>query len=212
MRPIVDFRVSLVNGVWRAKCVCGRMCGFATKATALRMLGRGSCRNCKKDYRAVIGTCSVYKNDQGAWCSVCSGCGNEQAYTRKDHAKQSEIADWRCKKCVSRDKGYSENKPKGASARLYNKFRKSANSRGIFWGINLQQFTDAYSGRCALTGWPISMEHGTCTASLDRVDSTKGYLPDNIQWVHSMVNMCKNKYDQTKFIAMCNAVSDRVKW
>lgn len=56
------------------------------------------------------------------------------------------------------------------------------------------------------------MEYGKCTASLDRIDSGQGYTNSNIQWVHSMVNMCKNKYPQDKFIEMCRAVADKVKW
>lgn len=30
------------------------------------------------------------------------------------------------------------------------------------------------------------------TASLDRIDSNKGYVPSNIQWVHKVVNIMKN--------------------
>jgi len=60
-----------------------------------------------------------------------------------------------------------------------------------------------------MTGWPISLAYGAQTASLDRVDSRKGYVVGNIQWVHSMVNMSKNKYPQDKFIEMCRAVTQR---
>jgi hypothetical protein len=56
------------------------------------------------------------------------------------------------------------------------------------------------------------MSYGSCTASFDRIDSTKPYDADNIQWVHTMVNMCKNKYAQGRFVEMCKAVADKVKW
>jgi hypothetical protein len=51
------------------------------------------------------------------------------------------------------------------------------------------------------------MTYSNCTASFDRIDSLKGYQADNIQWVHVMVNMCKNKYPQDKFLEMCRAVT-----
>lgn len=69
-----------------------------------------------------------------------------------------------------------------------------------------------YDGFCSLTGWEIDMSYNNDTASLDRKDSSKGYTKDNIQWVHSMVNMSKNKYDQNKFIDMCIAVANKFKW
>jgi len=56
------------------------------------------------------------------------------------------------------------------------------------------------------------MDYGTCTASFDRIDSSKSYEVGNIQWVHTMVNMAKNKYPQEKFIEMCCAIADKVKW
>ena len=48
--------------------------------------------------------------------------------------------------------------------------------------------------------------------SLDRVDSSKGYIEGNVQWVHKMVNMSKQQYTQEEFIEMCTAVVNKVKW
>jgi hypothetical protein len=212
MLPIQDSRISYENGKWTAKCCCGYKNAYSAKDSCLKMLERENCRHCKKDYRSVDSDVNIYKRFDGKWCSKCSGCNAEQAYTRKDHAKQSELADWQCKKCISKAKGFSENMPVGNVARLYNKFRKSANKRQIYWGISIKDFEGCYTGKCVLTGWEISMTYDNCTASLDRIDSSKGYEIDNIQWVHTMVNMCKNKYSQDKFVEMCKAVANKVKW
>lgn len=112
---------------------------------------------------------------------------------------------------MSKAKGFSQNTPVGNERRLYNKFRKAANTRGIKWGIDYDTFISGFTGKCSLTGWDISMGYKDHTASLDRIDSTKGYEAGNIQWVHTMVNMCKNKYAQPEFISMCIAVSDTSK-
>lgn len=206
MLPIQDSRVCFSNGKWSAYCEnCESLCLFANKAGALNMLNRGSCRHCKKDYRVTID--GVYKNSKDKWCSTCSVCGCEQAYTRYDHARQSTLAGWRCKKCVAKDKGFSANSAVGNKQRLYNKFRKSANSRRIEWNLTLKEFASSFNGFCALTGWPIDMSYGIDNASLDRIDSSKGYAKDNIQWVHTMVNMSKNRYNQQKFVEMCIAVA-----
>lgn len=210
MLPIQDSRISYENEKWTAECSCGYRNSYSTKNSCLRMLERGNCRHCKKDYRSIGLDVNIYRRVDGRWCSKCSGCGAEQAYTRKDHAKQSEFADWQCKKCVARSKGFSKNMPVGNVARLYNRFRKSANKRQIYWGISIKDFEDCYTGQCVLTGWEISMTYDNCTASLDRIESSKGYEVGNIQWVHVMVNMCKNKYPQDKFVEMCKAVANKL--
>jgi hypothetical protein len=208
MLQIQDSRVSFESGKHIAKCVCGKNNLFATRHGALSMLARGSCRYCKRDYRTTKNVdLSIYRNAIGKWCSKCSGCGKEQAYTRMDHAKQSDLRDWQCKSCVSRAKGFENNKPVGDRQRAFNKFKKSALSRGLQWSISLDEMYHSFDGACALSGWPISILYLDQTASLDRIDSSKGYTQDNIQWAHKMVNMAKNKYPQAEFIAMCNAVA-----
>jgi hypothetical protein len=46
-----------------------------------------------------------------------------------------------------------------------------------------------------------------CTASLDRIDSSKGYIKGNIQLVHKDVNIMKNEYEQERFIEICQLVA-----
>jgi len=70
----------------------------------------------------------------------------------------------------------------------------------------------AQQGRCALTGIPLKMDPENKrstrgdTASLDQIDSTKGYIPGNVQWVHMGVNLMKNKFQQDYFVDMCRKV------
>lgn len=212
MLQIQDSRVSFESGKHIAKCDCGKINLFANRNGALLMLEKGSCRHCKKDYRTTKNAdLNIYRNDIGKWCSKCSGCGKEQAYTRMDHAKQSDLRDWQCKGCVSKAKGFESNKPVGDRQRTFNKFKKSAESRKIAWEVSLDEMFSTFDGFCTLSGWVISISYLEQTASLDRIDSSKAYTADNIQWVHAMVNMCKNKYDQDTFIRMCQAISDKAK-
>lgn len=210
MKAIFEPRIKIIQDRFVAYCSCGKSVAFANKHSALNMLERGTCRYCNRDYLSQkdldIG---IYKRDDGRWCCLCSGCGIEQAYTRKDHAKQSVLADWQCKKCVASAKGFSNNLPVGNETRLYNKFKKSAYSRGLQWRLSQEEMFTSFCGVCHLTGWHIEISYNNPTASLDRIDSSKGYTPDNIQWVHSMVNMAKNKYNEADFIAMCRAVANR---
>jgi len=45
------------------------------------------------------------------------------------------------------------------------------------------------------------------TASLDRIDSTKSYHKDNIQWVHKRVNRMKMNYTMEEFVDWCKKVA-----
>lgn len=46
------------------------------------------------------------------------------------------------------------------------------------------------------------------TASLDRIDSSKGYVEGNVQWVHKKINTIKWDLDQKEFIELCYKITD----
>lgn len=47
--------------------------------------------------------------------------------------------------------------------------------------------------------------------SIDRIDSSEGYLKGNVQLLHKDVNMAKQQYSQDYFVEMCKAVADKEK-
>jgi hypothetical protein len=61
--------------------------------------------------------------------------------------------------------------------------------------------------KCSLSGLPIYIEGNGGTASLDRVDSSKGYEMGNVQWTHKHVNFMKYTHTQEYFIALCKKVA-----
>lgn len=71
----------------------------------------------------------------------------------------------------------------------------------------------AQEGKCALSGMPLRMRgrkseerRSRGTASLDRIDSTRGYVRGNVQWVHKDVNLLKNNFDEEYLLQMCRLV------
>lgn len=67
--------------------------------------------------------------------------------------------------------------------------------------------------KCALTGRNIKFAthakahtQGETTASLDRIDSSKGYVEGNVQWLHKDVNKMKWDLSQEDFIKICKEV------
>lgn len=58
-------------------------------------------------------------------------------------------------------------------------------------------------GLCALSGLPMSHEfNDLCSISVDRVDSTKGYIPGNVQLVCKWVNLAKQKHSNAEFLEL----------
>jgi hypothetical protein len=80
------------------------------------------------------------------------------------------------------------------------------------WELFLKQ-----EKRCALSGVLIGFklplilslagDRGEDTASIDRIDSTKGYTENNIQWIHKDIQKMKWNYDQEYFLNMCRQIT-----
>jgi len=146
----------------------------------------------------------------------CSTCGSEQHYGRKDHYQAAIKGDWKCKSCS----GHSNNF-KGRIGPMpitwFEVKKRGGLSRGLSWDLEPEHILKLYEqqdGVCALTGWPIGWsEKGlTATVSIDRIDSTEGYIKGNVQLLHKDVNMAKQAYSQEYFISMCEAVANLTKW
>lgn len=74
------------------------------------------------------------------------------------------------------------------------------------WDLFLKQ-----DRKCALSGLPLKFPLGkrdTFTASLDRIDNSKGYIQGNVQWLHKDINKMKNTHDQEYFIKLCLLVAN----
>jgi hypothetical protein len=62
--------------------------------------------------------------------------------------------------------------------------------------------------KCAISGVLIVLTpKSSRTASLDRIDSAKGYTTDNIQWVHKTINIIKWNLSCDQFIKWCKIVA-----
>ena len=108
---------------------------------------------------------------------------------------------------------------RGVRVSWYNKFKTGAMVRGIDWALTIDDVADlmlAQDSKCALTGWSIEFpESGhpqAAPASIDRIDSSLGYVPGNVQLLTRHVNMMKQTYDNDYFIEVCRAVADKAKW
>lgn len=106
--------------------------------------------------------------------------------------------------------GYKE-----LSGQQWSRIKYSATIRNLEFNINVNQAYDLYikqNKKCALSGVPINLNKvykgnaESNTASLDRIDSSKGYTIDNIQWLHKTVNIMKSNMSDEVFINWCKTI------
>ena len=74
----------------------------------------------------------------------------------------------------------------------------------------LIQKWDSQNGKCALTGWDMTLILGKgkvpTNISIDRINPKKDYIEENIQLVCACVNVAKMEMSQDDFINMCKTI------
>jgi len=108
----------------------------------------------------------------------------------------------------------------------YNYFshiKREATRRNIEFNITIEQLQlllEQQEYKCVLSGLPIilsksknknTITYKEQTGSLDRIDSSKGYIINNIQWVHKNINIMKNIFSMEQFIHYCELVTKNAK-
>ncbi len=111
----------------------------------------------------------------------------------------------------------------------YNTVMQNAKNRNIILEIDIEyceKLWDMQNGVCALSGVEMTppvrtscKKEGTGkkttryegNASLDRIDSFKGYIEGNVQWVHKSVNRMKMNMTDEELISWCTKISNHSK-
>jgi hypothetical protein len=158
----------------------------------------------------------VFDGSLSKWKCKCS-CGNLinvfGAALRKGNNKSCG--------CLFKDSlrkvGRVSRRWKGYGEVPYNYFRLAktgAKKRGLEFKISIEYIWRVFLKQkriCAISGVEITFgnAHQTGTASLDRIDSNKGYIKGNVQWVHKIVNRMKSNLSDEELIAWSKIISKR---
>lgn len=106
----------------------------------------------------------------------------------------------------------------GIGSCFWNRVKRHAISRGLPLEITIEDAWEIFmiqKGQCALSGVPLILDYhrdtkegrDLSTASLDRIDSAKGYIKGNVQWVHKKLNGMKGNLSENLFFNLCCAVA-----
>lgn len=143
------------------------------------------------------------------WKCKCS-CG-EEIIVYQTHLIQGNTSSCGCTKIKSINYGFT-----GCGdihGTRFSDIKSKAIKRNIEFSITIEYIWNLFekqNRKCALSGLSItfgkrSKEYGT--ASLDRIDNSKGYVEGNVWWVHKDINKMKNVHSVEYFIELCKLIS-----
>lgn len=175
------------------------------------------CKSCHKTYRKehyqknkekVLSQVREYnknnpekirKKSGRKYPSICrrEGCSNTSYLTKKEAGVgKQRYCSVKCSSLANRVSPFRR--------QFYN-IKKGAEVRNKEFNLSiefLEKLIEDQDHKCAITNIPISVKHITedttlyDTASLDRIDSSKGYTEDNVQWVVLGINYMKLNFPE----------------
>jgi hypothetical protein len=147
------------------------------------------------------------------WIVKCPVCGREYEARTGILAKQLS-----CRQCQPRFKGAEHHSWRGCgqiSHDLYTTYKHGALARNLDFTAPIEHLWEVFEqqeGKCCFTGEPLTFNETyhtktNRTASLDRIDSKKGYEVGNLQWVHRDVNKLKKNFSNVRFLEICRKIA-----
>lgn len=169
-----------------------------------------NCKTCIKcNATKVVSEFHKDKTKKFGVKGTCKICAKEISY--KYYLKNSEGIR---KRTSVYAKSYTPKFSRDIDSRLKNLCTKAKGRTKEFnlIDIDLLNLWDKQDGRCAYTKLPLlATANQFNTVSLDRVDSSKGYVVGNIQLVCAAINKMKQEYSEEMFVLFCLLVTQNNK-
>lgn len=161
---------------------------------------------------------------------VCTACKSKlpiNAFytTGKKVSGAPKYNSW-CKKCISIKQTSYHKRTWGPERLQHTAFKRTRSVRAYLTYLRgkaiqrgkgevvsvdaLELLWVTQGGKCALTGWDMTMELGRGTVhtncSIDRVNASFGYIVGNVQLVCRAANVAKSSLSEDEFIVLCRSV------
>ncbi len=152
------------------------------------------------------------KHRENTWLCRCD-CGNY--ITVKSHVITNGYT--KSCGCILFDNGNKHFNWKGygeISGHMFWKIKNGAKHRNHEFNITIEYIWELFlkqNRRCLLSGIQLNLgdskkNKNKPTASLDRIDNSKGYVEGNVQWVHVDINFMKQDLSQEELINYCKLI------
>lgn len=156
----------------------------------------------------VLKRAEIDKHKKSRWLCQCN-CGRQKVVNASSLLRGLTFS-CNCLKEEKVRKGY-----KDISFNWWKRKNNEARTRDLEFNITIEYVWELYekqNRKCSLTDLDIVFyqDSNQCcyqTASIDRIDSNKGYIEGNVQIIHKTVNLMKNFLRDDEFIAFCNLIA-----
>ena len=215
------------------KCICGRECTYEVR-TINRANFSKACKGCgqierhKRDGRIYnvgdiimnLKILKIYSGKNTSYLVECLTCGNIYHSGHWVLVKKNKgLGLPYCKKClIQNDKRQKKTSmyTEHISFGCYNTLESQARMRGIEFMVTPEYLEKIFNGYCYISGLPITIgtksrksgNNDLGTASLDRIDSSLGYIEENVAWCYKKINIMKHTSTLSDFINMCKIITD----
>lgn len=217
--PIVLNYKSCQMLAWKVKCDCIHETESIVAGYRLRNGDSKSCVKCSRFNResplmlegTEIPLWKINKfigqnnGNQYIFECECKKCGNIKIFTT-NMIRKNRIPN--CEKCTPH---YHENT---VIRQFWRRVVNTASRCNRIFTVSLEfglKLLQSQHGLCNMSSEPIgfsdSPKHKSkTTASLDRIDSSKGYTKDNVQWLHKDINRMKLEFTVERFVYLCRKI------
>lgn len=183
--------------------------GYYTKMYDIKLREKRDYTGVKYDRITVIRRTDHSQNGHTLWECRCE-CG-KLFYVKSCAIAVQGTKSCGCKRIKDRQKHKNWKGHEEINYGIVASLKRGAKNRGLEFSVTIQEIWDLYIKQdrsCALTGLPIyfsdaSRNRDKRTASLDRIDSSKGYITGNIQWVHKTMNTLKMAFSEDELYYWC---------
>ena len=215
----------------KLKCKCGRECDYEIRSVN-RSNFSNACKGCgqleryKKNGRVYeindilmnIEIVKIYSGKKTTYKVKCLNCGNiyhtgHDTLNKKKNNKGLPV----CRECFDYNKKTKRDFTmctEHISLSLYKTIERQATLRGIKFNLTPQYLESIFTGKCYLSG--LQIEIGTYStrngqknlgsASLDRINSSFGYIEGNVGWCLKQINIMKHESTFEEFINTCKII------
>lgn len=160
------------------------------------------CNKCKqfKSRENFNKDLSNFHNNRNGLCRECKECQKERYNRERNKLKDKDFA---------------------LNYKLYQLFKSSqrrSKVKNMYSDVTydyIKLLWEKQKGLCALTDIPMTFEfykgRTNTNVSLDRIDSSKGYVKGNVQLVCMVVNQMKNDLSFDELLTMCELIINKNK-
>lgn len=166
----------------------------------------------KKFGKLLVKEFAGHKNNLRQWLCICD-CGIEKV-VRGGHLSKGYTKSCGCDSHPSKSNHKSWRGYKEIPLDFFTTIKRNAERRNIKFNITIEYIWEIFikqNQKCALSGKDlkfgrIGKDRQGKNASVDRIDSTEGYIEGNIQWIDKQINIMKNNMDEKEFLELCNQI------